>query len=143
MGDRVFLKPEPFELPAHVQTLGPTARLYPAEAFFGEFVWPFDKWGTTEDWGDAQIRIGDLLEATAPGRPIVLSLEDYEKLREAVRAAKIGGSFAHKLRRMARQITSAKPVDSAEGKLLLGAPLAPAPAPAPAAEPAASANGSS
>jgi hypothetical protein len=139
MGDRVFLKPEPFELPQPVQGLPGGGRLYGSEAFFGEVVWPYEKWGTTDEWSDAQIRIGDLLEATAPGRPVVLSLEDYEKLREATRAAKLQGSYAHKLRRMARQITSAKPLDSAEGKLLLGLPIALA----PAAEPPASPNGSS
>jgi len=109
MHDREFTKP-------HAINFGTAEKpaMYPFEAYVGEFIWGYEKWGE-DGWDEAQIRIGETIEGTAPGEPVKLSLDDWEKLREANKAAQLKGPMAHKLRKMHKAIKQAsKPSESAE-----------------------------
>lgn len=82
---------------------------YRYEDFVTEFIWSFSKWNTGEGWDDAQIRIGDAIEAAAVGEPIKFEeLGDWEKFHEANKAADIKGPNAHRVRRMQKSGKNAR-----------------------------------
>ena|ERR1700676_1077714 len=100
---REFIKPEPVTLnfPPGSQNK------YSFEAYVGEFVWSYPKWGE-DGWDDSQIRLGEAIEAAEPGQPIKIeSLDDWERLHEANKAAEIKGPYAPKIRRFQKAIKSA------------------------------------
>ena len=101
MHDREFIKPNAINFGTAEHPA-----MYPFEAYLGEFVWSFDKWGE-DGWDEAQIRIGEAVEAAKPGDTVKLSLDDWEKLREANKAAQLKGPMAHKLRKLQRVIKCA------------------------------------
>ena len=74
--------------------------------FLGEFVWTYPKW-SEDGWEEACIRIGDAVDSLEVGGELSLTLEDFEKLREATKAATISGPIAYKLRKMSHAIRSA------------------------------------
>lgn len=102
MPDREFLKPAPIT----IESAPGQKRQYSFEDFLGDVAWAYPKW-KEDDWADAQIRIDEIVEATFVGKTIGLSLEDWEKLREACKEQPIQGRWAGKLRKMARAVRSA------------------------------------
>ncbi len=103
MHAREFVKPTPLELPT------PSGKaMYPFSAYLGEFVWSYGKWGE-DGWDDAQIRLGEIIDATPDGELVKIDeLDDWEKLREANKAAEIKGPYAHKLRKHQKAIKSSR-----------------------------------
>ena len=89
---------------------------YDFEQFLGEYVWCYTKW-SEDGWDEAQVRIGELVEAAADGETVTLLDEDQTKLREAYLAYRtpsggtISGPYAPKLRKMGRAIKNAKVVE--------------------------------
>jgi hypothetical protein len=79
---------------------------YTFAMFLGEFVWSYPKW-SEDGWEEACIRIGEAVDLLEQNGELLLTLEDFEKLREAVKAANISGPLAPKLRKMSRAIRSA------------------------------------
>lgn len=106
--DRQFIKPAPIMCRVGLDKEGrPVEFEYHMDGYFTEYVWKYPKWNEEESWGEAQIRIGDALEAAKVGEPVGFSLEDWEMLREANRAAKIEGQYAHRVRRHQRTVSGA------------------------------------
>lgn len=104
MHDREFTKPQPIRL------AGPPGQPdleYKFEHYVGEFVWSYGKWNEEDSWGDAQIRLGEAIEEANPGEPVKMSLDDWEKFREANKEAKIQGPLAHKIRKHQKAVKSA------------------------------------
>jgi hypothetical protein len=98
---REFAKPAPLKLRFPLPNGSFEDKEYTYELYLSEFIWAFSKWNTEDGWDEAQIRIGDAIEGAAVGEMIKFeTLEDFEKFREANKAADIRGPFAHKLRRM-------------------------------------------
>ncbi len=70
------------------------------EDYIAEYVWSHGEWNTDESWGEAQIRIGEAIEATPVGCYVRFAeLDDFEKFRKANNAAQITGPNAHRIRR--------------------------------------------
>lgn len=105
MHDREFSKPNPLTLQ--------TGATYPFEAYVGEFIWCYSKWNE-DGWAEAQIRLGDAIDSAKPGEPVKMSLDDWEKFREANKEAQIKGPFAHKLRKFQLAIKAATKPESNE-----------------------------
>jgi hypothetical protein len=106
MADRTFKKPDSFQVKVRMPDGTETTAPYGFDDFLVEYVWPHAKWNE-DAWEEAQIRIGDALEGVEDGGDVGLKLEDWEKLREAVKAAQIGGRYAPKVRRMTRAVNTA------------------------------------
>ena len=114
MHAREFVKPQPIQLKHPQAPADAKAVTYSFEDYLGEFVWGYAKWNTEDGWDESQIRLGDVIERTEPGQVVrIEELDDWERLREANKAAELRGVFAPKLRKMQRAIKSAhKPTDS-------------------------------
>jgi hypothetical protein len=106
---REFPKPAPIKLKGRKQIVGKDGKPeivddevdYRYYDYVGEFLWSYAKWNTEEGWDDAQIRIGDAIEAAAEGEPIKFEeLGDFEKFHEANKSAQITGPNAHRLRKL-------------------------------------------
>jgi hypothetical protein len=115
---REFVKPEPMKLviPGQQTPPGqqPATMTYSFQDYLGEHVWGYAKWNE-DGWDEAQIRLGELIEATAPGALVCIeSLDDFEKLREANKAADIRGPLAFKVRKFQRAIKSARAPNEGE-----------------------------
>ena len=108
MHDREFIKPANIKLRLPTQPKGTPDVEYSFDSFLGEYVWSYPKWNTDDGWDEAQIRIGEAIEATADGGVVqIATIDDFEKLREANKAADIKGHFAPKIRKMQRAIKGA------------------------------------
>lgn len=106
--------PKPFTYKQ--QLMGPQGVIdrdvtYTFHDFVVEHAWPYGKWNTDEAWQDAQIRIGDVMQACFldPDKALELEDMDAEKLREAVTASPISGPQAPRLRRMQLALTRVSP----------------------------------
>lgn len=114
MSNRVVQVPEPFI--NHQRLVAPGGGVvehdepYGFREFVVEFAWPYPKWDAEEAWQDAQIRIGAALAAEPLPEELVLEEMDWEKLREAVKAATIRGPHAPRLRVMQRAVRLAESV---------------------------------
>jgi len=109
---REFIKPEPMVLVIPGQQLAanekPKTITYSFEDFLGEHVWGYPKWNE-DGWDEAQIRLGELISETKPGSLVCIeSLDDFEKLRDANKAADIRGALAFKIRKFQRAIKTAR-----------------------------------
>lgn len=117
MADYEFRKPHPIMLPrdqARRDILTP----YELEDFLGDVIWSWPKW-KEDGYCDAQVKIGEAIEATAPGEMVQLELPDWEKLRDACKEQPIQGRYAPRLRFWANLIRAAKRIKHdvpAEGK---------------------------
>jgi hypothetical protein len=108
MHDREFIKPAPLKLRLPAQPKDSPDIEYSFASYLGEHVWSYQKWNTDDGWDEAQIRIGDAVDAAADGGIVLIdTIDDFEKLREANKAADIKGNFAPKIRKMQRAIKSA------------------------------------
>ena len=103
MHDREFVKPLPIVLRLVLQGQPqPQDLLYGYDQYVGEFVWAYGKWNAEEAWQEAQIRIGEALEAAEASKARLVKFEDiddWEKFNEANKAAVIQGPMAHRIRR--------------------------------------------
>lgn len=109
---REFHKPEPMVLVIPGQQLAsgekPKTMTYSFADYLGEHVWGYPKWNE-DGWDEAQIRLGELIEATPDGGLVCIeSLDDFEKLREANKSAEIRGPLAFKVRKFQRVVKSAR-----------------------------------
>src|SRR5579859_1528759 len=94
-------------------------RPYRYEDYIAEFVWSQDKWNTEESWQDAQIRIGDAIDAAKEGEMIKFdSLDDWEKFHEANKNAKIVGTNAHRIRKLQKAGKNARQPQKEDAKAL-------------------------
>jgi hypothetical protein len=121
MADRRFVKPASFTIqPRKINPLMPADAPTFEQDFDSAFctiIWSSPKWNG-DGWDDAMIRCSEAIEAAPPGGNVDLSLEDWEKLRDAVKeraeAGEFKGPYAPQLRKMARAIKSAcKPPEGA------------------------------
>jgi hypothetical protein len=106
MADRTFTVPECFQVKVMLPDGAEHQAPYGFDDFLVEFIWPYAKWNE-ESWMDAQTRIGEALEGVEANGPVGLALEDWEKLREAVRAARPVSRWAPKIRRMQQAVLRA------------------------------------
>lgn len=105
MSDRAITIPPSFKT-------APNTESYTMQHFFAEFIWPFPRWSDDEHWGDRQIDLGAKLENLGPGDVWELREADWEKIRDAAKAAQLTGrpyppNVAPKLRYMQRAILQA------------------------------------
>ena len=129
MHAREFIKPAPVSVKMYRQNEGQPietlTRLYSFDDYLGEFVWSYARWGE-DGWDDAQIRIAEAIDATEEGQPVPIdSIDDWEKLHEANKAAKLTGNNAPRVRRLQRAIKSArspKTATASDGTSTKGAP---------------------
>jgi hypothetical protein len=103
---REFIKPAPVQLRVEGADGQHSTVQYSFASYVGEYVWCYAKW-SEDGWDDAQIRIGDAIDAADVGGAVTLELDDWEKLREANKDASIKGPYAHVLRRHQKAIKSA------------------------------------
>lgn len=105
MSYREFVKPRSIKVKQGDPT-SPTLVDYHFENFLAEVPWTYAKW-KEDDWADAQVRIGEVVEETEAGKPMRFESDDWDKLAEACKEVTIGGRYAHKLRFFARIVRSA------------------------------------